>query len=89
MVHGLFIFDGDRNTRNVAAAEPCQPALGFRRGVMKAQDLDGWIVRQPAIAPGHGVVVISPQDHVLFHGGFFLPSGNISFCEEDHSIVEN
>jgi hypothetical protein len=45
--------------------------------MMNAQDLDGGILRQPAIAPSHGVLVVSPQDHVLFHGGFFLPSVNV------------
>lgn len=36
----FFVFDGDRNTRNVAPAEPCQPSLGFAPRVMNAQDLD-------------------------------------------------
>jgi len=36
----LFVFDRDRNTRNIASAEPRQPGLGFGTWMMDAQDLD-------------------------------------------------
>jgi hypothetical protein len=84
-----FIFDRNRNARDIASSEQRQQALRFALGAMHAQDPDRGILGKPFVTPRFDVSPVLSQDHVLFHGHVILLSDSSVASEVDHRIMVN
>jgi hypothetical protein len=84
-----FIFDCNRNPRNIASSEPRQQAVRFALGAMHAQDPDLGILGKPFVTPRLDVAPVFSQDHVLFHGHLILITDCSAASEVDHRIMVN